>query len=65
MTNQLSEAENGSSTMMINVEKLQRFLLEKQKHGIHQLGVLCQIIQLKHEISNHIRERHLGRVGDT
>jgi len=46
MSDELSEAENGGSSMMIYVQELKRFLLKEEEYGIDQFDVFRQIIQL-------------------
>ena len=46
MANQLCEAENSGGAVMIDMEELQRLLLEEQKHSINQFEVFRQVIQL-------------------
>ena len=46
MADELREAKNRSSAMVVDMEKLQGFLLEEQKYSINEFNVFRQIIQL-------------------
>jgi hypothetical protein len=47
MTDQLSETEDCSGAMVIDMKKLQGFLLEEQKDSIDEFGVFRQVVQLQ------------------
>ena len=41
---ELGEAEKSSGAMVVRMQESEGLLLEKEKHGVNELEVLCKVV---------------------